>query len=339
MNGSFAASCTFAPRATFSAIRGEGLLSGVGSRRTAILTHGPGCHVQESTAPTRAVALPRSVNYHLWQPCNMRCKFCFATFHDVVADVLPKGHLPREEALRVVEVLAGRFAKVTFAGGEPMLCPWLPELICAAKQRGATTMLVTNGSKLTRSWIAAMEGKLDWITLSIDSATEETHQLLGRAVNGRAISAADYAVTAALVQLAGMRLKVNTVVTSLNVGEDMSNLISAIQPERWKILQVLPIEGQNDGKVEPLLCTPGDFADFVERHRGVEARGVTLVPEDNYAIRGTYAMVDPAGRFFDDAAGRHRYSEPILRVGLDRAFGQVSFSMDGFLRRGGDYDF
>lgn len=283
--------------------------------------------------------MPPSVNYHLWQPCNMRCTYCFATFHDVVADVLPKGHLPREEALRVVEILAERFAKVTFAGGEPMLCPWLPELIRAAKQRGATTMLVTNGTKLTRPWIAELAGELDWITLSIDSASAETHRRLGRAVNGKAITAADYAVTAACAQLAGMRLKVNTVVTSLNVGEDMSSLIAALRPERWKILQVLPIEGQNDGKVEPLLCTPGDFEAFVERHRGLEAKDITLVPEDNYAIRGTYAMVDPAGRFFDDAAGRHRYSDPILRVGLDQAFGQVAFSMDGFLRRGGSYDF
>lgn len=292
-----------------------------------------------NTTSTRADVMPPSVNYHLWQPCNMRCTYCFATFHDVVADVLPKGHLPREEALRVVEILAERFAKVTFAGGEPMLCPWLPELIRAAKQRGATTMLVTNGTKLTRPWIAELAGELDWITLSIDSASAETHRRLGRAVNGKAITAADYAVTAACAQLAGMRLKVNTVVTSLNVGEDMSSLIAALRPERWKILQVLPIEGQNDGKVEPLLCTPGDFEAFVERHRGLEAKDITLVPEDNYAIRGTYAMVDPAGRFFDDAAGRHRYSDPILRVGLDQAFGQVAFSMDGFLRRGGSYDF
>jgi radical S-adenosyl methionine domain-containing protein 2 len=287
----------------------------------------------------RPGALPPSVNYHLWQPCNMRCNYCFATFRDVVADVLPKGHLPREEALCVVDILAERFAKVTFAGGEPTLCPWLPDLIRAAKQRGATTMLVTNGSKLTRPWIDALTGQLDWITLSVDSASDETHRRLGRAVNNKAMTAVEYTVIAAWAQRAGMRLKVNTVVTSLNMGENMSNLIAALQPERWKILQVLPIEGQNDGKVEPLLCTPGDFEAFVERHRGLYAKNITLVPEDNYAIRGTYAMVDPAGRFFDDAAGRHRYSEPILRVGLDQAFSQVAFSMDGFLRRGGDYSF
>ena len=61
-----------------------------------------------------------SVNYHLWQPCNMRCKFCYATFLDVKQSVLPKGHLPKEETIKVVEQIAkAGFEKITFAGGEP----------------------------------------------------------------------------------------------------------------------------------------------------------------------------------------------------------------------------
>ena len=31
-----------------------------------------------------------SVNFHLWKPCNMKCRFCFATFQDVGQDDLPK---------------------------------------------------------------------------------------------------------------------------------------------------------------------------------------------------------------------------------------------------------
>lgn len=76
-----------------------------------------------------------SVNYHLWEPCNMRCKFCFATFQDVKHSILPKGHLPKEQAIEVILQLAEiGFEKITFAGGEPTLCPWLPELIATAKE-------------------------------------------------------------------------------------------------------------------------------------------------------------------------------------------------------------
>jgi radical S-adenosyl methionine domain-containing protein 2 len=291
-----------------------------------------------STPPLQA--LPPSVNFHLWEPCNMRCRFCFATFQDVRTQVLPKGHLPREEALRLVEVLSAHFQKLTFAGGEPLLCEWLPELVQAARARGVTTMLVTNGSRLRPERVSRLEGALDWVTLSIDSASPETNVKLGRAVQGRkALTPEDYLALAERIRGAGMRLKVNTVVTSLNASEDLSALVRGLRPERWKLLRVLPVEGQNSGRVEPLLCSAEDFQGFVERHRGLEAEGVTVVPEDNLDMRGSYAMVDPAGRFFDNAGGGHRYSAPILGAGLEAAWSQVCFSMERFERRGGRYDF
>lgn len=64
-----------------------------------------------------------SVNFHLWEPCNMRCKFCFATFQDVKQTILPKGHLSEYDVLKVVESIAATgFEKITFARGEPLLC-------------------------------------------------------------------------------------------------------------------------------------------------------------------------------------------------------------------------
>ncbi|HET7462266.1 MAG TPA: viperin family antiviral radical SAM protein [Longimicrobium sp.] len=282
--------------------------------------------------------LPPSVNYHLWAPCNMRCRFCFAPFQDVVSQVLPRGHLPLGEALRLVRLLARRFEKVSFAGGEPTLCPWLPELVAAAKAEGATTMLVTNGSRLAQS-IGRLQPALDWVTLSIDSASTHTLLTLGRAVQGKtALAPEQYIELATLVRRAGMRLKVNTVVTSLNWSEDLAPLIQSLHPERWKLLRVLPVEGQNSGSVEPLLCTDGQFAAFVQRHSVLTAEGIETVPEDNDDMRGSYAMVDPAGRFFDNASGGHRYTAPILREGIDEAWAQATFFMDRFDARGGRYE-
>lgn len=283
--------------------------------------------------------LPPSVNYHLWAPCNMRCRFCFAPFQDVVADVLPQGHLPRDESMRLVGELATRFQKVSFAGGEPTLCPWLPDLIRVAKERGATTMLVTNGSRLPAA-LQSVSGMLDWVALSIDSASQDTLVSLGRAIQGRTpISTHRYCELTDEARAAGVRVKVNTVVTALNAGEDLSGLIRALRPERWKVLRVLPVEGQNSGRVEPLLCSDEQFAGFVARHRHLDSAGTVVVAEDNDDMRGSYAMVDPAGRFFDNASGGHRYTSPILQVGLDAAWAQTSFSMERFIRRGGDYDF
>jgi radical S-adenosyl methionine domain-containing protein 2 len=268
----------------------------------------------------------------------MRCRFCFAPFQDVVEAVLPRGHLSREESLRLVRTLAARFDKLTFAGGEPTLCPWLPELVRTAKEMGATTMLVTNGSRLLRC-LETMEDALDWVTLSIDSASERTLVALGRAVQGRIpLSSGQYQEIAGAVHSRGIRLKVNTVVSSANAEECLTPLIRALRPERWKVLRVLPVAGQNSGRVEPLLCTDAAFAGFVERHRHLAAEGIDVVPEDNDDMRGSYAMVDPAGRFFDNASGGHQYTDPILTAGIDAAWAQAAFSMTRFLGRGGSYD-
>jgi radical S-adenosyl methionine domain-containing protein 2 len=282
-----------------------------------------------------------SVNFHLWEPCNMRCKFCYATFQDVKKDILPKGHLPEAEALQVVDAIVadGRFSKITFAGGEPTLCRWLPQLIARAKVGGLTTMVVTNGSKISKEWLDMVQGTLDWVALSIDSVSDSINRESGRAVCGKeAIRSDEYLSKIDLLREYNIRIKINTVVHALNQGEDMNAFLLAARPERWKVLQVLPVSGQNDGKVERLLISPEAFAAYTDRHRGVAEAGIEVVPEDNEAITGSYLMIDPAGRFFDNTAGRHSYSKPILDIGLGAAIQQIRFDRDKFEERGGLYD-
>lgn len=277
-----------------------------------------------------------SVNFHLWQPCNMRCKFCYATFQDVKRSILPKGHLPKEQATEVVQRLAEHgFQKITFAGGEPTLCPWLVELIATAKCAGLTTMIVTNGSRLNDGYLEALRPHLDWIALSIDSLNAATNQGIGRAEPGRgSITREDYHALVERVKAHGFKLKVNTVVNRLNWQEDMSAFISYVRPERWKVLQALPIAGQNDAHIDAMVVTADQFQAFVARHQQL-AQVTSIVPESNELILGSYVMVDPAGRFFDDALGTHTYSPPILEVGVSAALEAMRYDRLKFNERGG----
>ena len=279
-----------------------------------------------------------SVNFHLWQPCNMRCKFCFATFQDVRKSILPKGHLPREQAIEVVRHLAAHgFEKITFAGGEPTLCPWLTELIRTAKEEGMTTMIVTNGTGLDAAFLETNKDHLDWIALSIDSLDEGTNIAIGRAVSGRTpITAAGYRELVDRVKAHGYRLKLNTVVNRQNWKEDLGAFIRHARPERWKVIRALPIIGQNDAHIDAMVVSEAQFEAFVERHAS-SADTTRIVPETNAQVRGSYVMVDPAGRFFDDAEGVHRYSAPIMEVGSRIAIQQVSYDEDKFIQRGGQY--
>ena len=280
-----------------------------------------------------------SVNFHLWKACNFRCKFCFATFEDIAQSFLPKGHLPKEQALQVVsELAAAGFQKITFAGGEPTLCSWLPDLIARAKALGMTTMIVTNGSRLSPDYLDRIAPHLDWIALSIDSLDAGTNAAAGRtSARGDALSASEAAAICEAIRDRGIRLKINTVVHRHNQLEDMSAFLRLARPERWKVLQVMQVEGQNDAHFEDLRISTAAFQAFVARHRG-QCPGIEIVPEEEEMIRGSYVMVDPAGRFFDSASGQHRYSEPILQVGVDRALAAVSFDLAKFRERGGVYE-
>ena len=280
-----------------------------------------------------------SVNFHLWKPCNMRCKFCFATFQDVGKHVLPTGHLPREDCLAVVAALAGAgFEKINFAGGEPTLCPWLTDLILRAKELGLTTSIVTNGSRITPEWLDRVEHSLDWAAVSIDTLDPEKLESSGRTTRDGPLSADDYLGVIDLLKQHGIRLKINTVVSRDNCEEDLTAFIARALPERWKLLQVLPVSGQNDGMVDDQLVTPEEFAAYVARNRRVEEFGVTVVPEDNELMTGSYVMVDPAGRFFDNTSGVHTYGRPINEVGVDAALREVSVDAARFFSRDGWYD-
>lgn len=268
----------------------------------------------------------------------MRCRFCFATFQDVKQSVLPKGHLPQAASEAIINELAEiGFEKINFAGGEPTLCKWLPDLIRHARTRGMKTSIVTNGTMLTEAWLDRVHGALDWIALSIDTVVPATAQAMGRSTRWGPLDAETYLDRAEAVRRQGIRLKMNTVVTALNWQEDLSDFILALRPERWKIFQVLPVAGQNDGRVEDLLLSRRQFEAFVARHRALETRGITLVPESNDLMTGSYVMIDPAGRFFDNTAGRHTYSRPILEVGAAAALRDVAVDPERFAARDGRY--
>ena len=279
-----------------------------------------------------------TVNYHLWKSCNMSCGFCFATFLDLPPQAAT--YLPQDDSIHLITLIAEvRFLKINFAGGEPTLCPWLPELIRHAKSLGLTTSVVTNGSRITEAWLDKLAGSLDILAISIDSVDAETQRKIGRTVKGKSpMTRADYLSIGESAKARGMRLKVNTVVNRHNVAEDFRPFIKAMGPERWKIFQALPVEGQNDFHFDKFAIGRDEFDLYVSRNRPVEREGIRVVPENNEAMTGSYMMIDPLGCFFDNTKGKHTYSRPILSVGARTALAEIRVYPDRFIDRGGLYE-
>lgn len=268
----------------------------------------------------------------------MGCKFCFATFADS-KDFLPKGHLSKDESLQLIDkIIETGFDKITFAGGEPTLCKWLPELIEKSKKGGLTTMIVTNGTFLSDEYLDKLKGNLDWITLSIDSLNSETNIKSGR--YGRNIIPNEnyYRGIISRIRSKGFKVKINTVVSRVNYKEIMDSFIRSVNPKRWKIFQVLPIKGENDEHISKLIISPKQFEYFLNNHKNVEKDGIAFIPETNIDMTASYVMIDPAGRFYDNSTGELYYSDEILKVGIEKAYSQVIVDENKFKNRNGIYD-
>lgn len=269
-----------------------------------------------------------TVSFHLVKPCNMGCKFCYATFQDFRVGK----QLTLEECCKIVDKLhqAG-VKKITFAGGEPMLFKELDLLIIYTKLLGITTSIITNGSLLTREWLQNMIPYLDWIGISIDSTNQETNRKIGRVTRkSQDHQDSHYYALLATIKSYGYKLKVNTVVNIHNQDEKLVDFIEHFEVDRWKVFDTLKVEGQNDQQFEEIKST--DFNGFV-----LNNLSDVMVVETNYLMTASYLLIDPLGRLFENSKGKHTYSDSILEKDFNECLSQISLDRNKFLERGGIY--
>ena len=96
--------------------------------------------------------------------CNLNCGYC--NEYDLVSPPVPLARL-----LAQVDHLAQlRTAAITCTGGEPLLHPELPQVISAIRRRGMVVTMITNGFKLSRKRIEALnQAGLQGMQISIDN--------------------------------------------------------------------------------------------------------------------------------------------------------------------------
>lgn len=262
---------------------------------------------------------PPTMNWHITYECNYRCSFCFfrAPLGEPTNPI--RLRISLEEAARLIDILADAgVTRLNFAGGEPTLVKEFPDLVELAHEAGLLTTVVTNGTGLNDYLLNRISPFISAIKISIDSSSEDTEKYLGRGYGSHIRNAI---MASEKVRSRGIPLMMNTVVTRLNLNDDMHEIVSLMRPSRWKVFQVLSIDDQNPEEFEILKISKEEFYSFVKRHADVPS----MVPEDNDLMTDSYAMVDPYGRFFQNSGGRYSYSRSILEVGVVTAFSQLRF--------------
>jgi radical S-adenosyl methionine domain-containing protein 2 len=248
--------------------------------------------LDSNTPPTpHNTKIPISVNYHFTRKCNATCTFCFHTA--TTSHVAPSSS--SQHALRLLH--AAGMKKLNFAGGEPFLYPKRLGAMCQfAKTNLAleSVSIVSNGTLIKKSWLQKYGTFIDVLAISCDSFIPATNEAIGRTVR---MTGVPYDNVKQLREIRdwcvklGIKFKLNTVVCSVNWEEDMVEQVRELNPFRWKVFQVLIVDGENESEerirdARKMVVSGEQFGAFCERHKGV----VGFTPEPNSLMKSSYLV-------------------------------------------------
>lgn len=244
---------------------------------------------------------------------------------------------PLDNAKRAMLLLkeAG-MRKVNFAGGEPFMnAKFLGQLAqhCKSTLQLESVSIVTNGSKVTPTWLGEYGKYIDIMAVSCDSFDEATNVKIGR---GTGKHLQKFRQLAGLCEEYGVMFKVNTVVNRYNWQEDMNAAIQAMGPKRWKCFQVLIIDEENGGDktlrdAREFQITDEEFQFFCDKHK----HNACFVPEGNGVMKSSYLLLDEYLCFLNK--GVKGKTKSILEIGVKEAMKDVYWDEEGFQERGGEY--
>ncbi|MEL3907176.1 MAG: viperin family antiviral radical SAM protein [Treponema sp.] len=250
-----------------------------------------------------------TVNFHFEPRCNMHCCYCFAP---------PGKVLSYKQHCTVIRKLADShlFNRINFVGGEPTVSSLLLPLIKTAHHAGFDCSIVTNGFNLIHhpQQYENLYPYLSCIGISVDSLRESTNAAIGRRCNCQVITKTEYEHLCSTIKSRGIALKINTVVSKLNVDEDFTGFYDTVQPDRIKLFQVLRPNTCVKHHYNNLMIAKTDFEAFVLRHKTAGRFSKRIVAEDNAAMTNAYYMLDSECRFIDNKTNAQ--SPSIAEIGM-----------------------
>lgn len=280
------------------------------------------------------------VNWHITESCNFKCQYCFAHWNKPCKVELLHSEYDVKALLNqisdmtnIIENKTGikfESLRLNLVGGETFLYKnQVKYIIKEAVNLGFKLSAITNGSRLNDDLIYLIGKYFDTIGFSVDSISDETNILIGRTLKDRAIQANDILEIIAKIRQvnANISIKINTVVNNLNYSENLMDFITKVNPNKWKIFKMLPINTNN------LCISDEQFQQFLLNHNDLVE---IISAEDNDDMTQSYLMIDPLGRFFQNEGKNqegYSYSEPILQVGIEKAFSQIKFDLSKFNQR------
>lgn len=253
------------------------------------------------------------VNLHLLEQCNYRCKHCFAHFDSGTV-------LSVRDWKAIIDNITESIAVSRFnlAGGEPLLYPGLDELIEYINAKDSAVSLITNGYLLSEDRIKNFGGNVAMIGLSIDALEPELLIKLGRCTqNQNVLDPKRCIALCKRIQKKRIPLKINTVVSKLNLNEDFTGFMRTIRPDRWKLLKMKRFSDKRFDN-SALEVSDSEFSRFCAKHKAIPHIS-------EVSLKNAYIMVDAGGRLVDNTGDTYTAAADLLREDFQTGFKTLRF--------------
>jgi len=267
------------------------------------------------------------VNFHLTNRCPFRCRYCHSTF-------LEESPVSAHQWIEIFSKINQetehiQFRKLTLSGGEPLLVKNMELILESAKDAGWQTGIISCGLNLSEEVIRTRLKDADSIGVSVDSLDQNVNRLIGRStLTGETV---DYVGVCKLIKKLGKKLKINTVVHSLNWDQDLKPLLHSLKPDRVKFLQCRTDVDLRDRDFSGAV-REDEYQKFVENQFYPEA-----VVESEILQSGSYIMLDPEGHLFDTVEGKRRKSPSLLGISFTEGMEYIYYDHQKFQARAGNY--
>ena len=107
----------------------------------------------------------------------------------------------------------------------------------------------------------------------------------------------------------------------------MNESLADYKPERWKVFQALRVQGQNDKNWDEIKCSKEQFNHFIKNHQRMNP-----IIEDNSKMIGSYLLIDPLGRMFENSKGKHSYIKSLIEGDFQELYDSLDFDYDNFIK-------
>jgi hypothetical protein len=231
---------------------------------------------------------PSVLSLDLSYACNLECTTCRCPAID--ADT---GHprLSRELALRAVDEFAAAGGRqVSVIGGEPLLVPYVYEILARATSLGLRTLIITNGIPATpRNAARLLDAGLSIAMISMDGDPAGHERIRGEGTFARALQGArNIAAAAAERSRGGFRIDFHVTVSRANAAS-LAGLIPRIADVRASVsVSVTCATRVPDDVMAATVAEVGRAADPVRNHWSLPSE-LLIGPEQLPSLRAELA--------------------------------------------------